>query len=172
MITSAHSNSSNSSGFNSFLQRHYEMICEIIFSKTVSWIFLIFCRSSFIDNFMMKNNFLEPKNQRKLNILRPIFLKKFSAHRFVDLICINKLEEFFFQKIFVSRTWNFFYDCKTTNLGIIFFHKKLIFYFFQGWLFNFDVILKTCFKNLFWKTVWKNGDFTILNKPPKPYKLP
>ena len=38
------------------------------------------------------------------------------------------------------------------------------------WLFNFNAILKTCFKNLFRKTV-KIGDFTLLNKPLEPYKL-
>ena len=37
---------------------------------------------------MVKSSFSEPKNQRQLNILRPIYLKK----RFVGLICANKLE--------------------------------------------------------------------------------
>ena len=131
MIISWHSKSSNYLVFNPILQKFYEMICEITVYKTIRGIFLIFCRSSFINNFMVKNNFLEPKNHRKLNISRPIYFKKISAHRFVDLICTNKLEEFFFQKIFLSRTWSFFHDCKTTNLGVIFFHKKLISYFFS-----------------------------------------
>ena len=100
VITSADSKSSNSSGFNPILQKFYDMICEIIVSKTMGGIFLIFCRSSFINNFMVKNNFLEPKNHRKLNISRPIYFKKISAHRFVDLICTKKLEEFFFFFIF------------------------------------------------------------------------
>ena len=130
VITSAHSKSSNSSGFNPILQKFYEMICEVIVSKTVCWIFSIFCRSSFINNFTVKNNFFEPKNHRKLNILRPIYFSKIFGHRFVDLICTNKLEELFFQKIFLSRAWSFFCDCKTTNLGVIFFHKKLILHFF------------------------------------------
>ena len=141
MITSAHSKSSNSSGFNPILQKFYEMICEIIVSKMVCGICFIFCWSSFINNFMVKNNFLKPRNHQKLNISKPIYFEKISAHRFVDLICTNKLEEFFFQKIFLSRTWCFFHDCKTTNLGIIFFHKKFH-TFFQGWLFNFNIILK------------------------------
>ena len=131
MITSAHSESSNSSGFNPILQKFFEMICQIIVSKTVCGIFLIICRSSFINNFMVKNNFLGPKNHRKLNISRPTYLKKKSAHHLVDLICTNKLEEFFFQKIFLPRTWSFFRDCKTTNLGVVFFHNKLILYFFS-----------------------------------------
>ena len=36
------------------------MICEVIVYKTVGGIFLIFCQSSFITNFIVKNHFLEP----------------------------------------------------------------------------------------------------------------
>ena len=50
---------SNSSGFHPILQKFYEMICEIIVFKTVGRIFLIFCRSSFINNFIEKSNFSE-----------------------------------------------------------------------------------------------------------------
>ena len=131
VITSAHSKSSNSSGFNAILDKFYEMICEIIVSKTVYVIFLIFCRSSFINNFMEKNNFSEPKNHGKLNISRAICFKKISAERLVGHICTNKMEEFFFRKIFLSRTYSFFQDCKTDNLGVNFFQKKLISHFFS-----------------------------------------
>ena len=103
----AHSKSSNSSGFNPILQKFYKMICEIIFSKTVCGI-LIFCRLSFINYFMVMNSFSEPKNQRKLNISRPVYFKKISAHRFVGLICTNKLEGFFFRKFFFQRLGAFF----------------------------------------------------------------
>ena len=136
-MTSAHSKSSNSLGFHPILQKFYKMICEIIVSKTMCGIFLIFYRSSFINNFMVKNGFSELKNQRMLNIwdiyfiLLPIYFKKISAHRFVGLICTNKLERFFFRKTFFSRTWSFIHDCNTTNLGGIFFHKKIILYFFS-----------------------------------------
>ena len=119
LITIAHSKSFNSSGFNPILREFYEMICKIIVSKTLCGIFFIFCRSSFINNFMVKNNFLEPKNHQNLNISRPIYFKKISAHRFVGLICTNKLEAVFFLKM-----WSFFRNCKTTNLCFIFFHKK------------------------------------------------
>ena len=129
------------------------MICEIIVFKTVCGIFLIFCRSSFINNFMVKNNFLQPKNHRKLNFSRPIYLKKISAHRFVGLICTNKLERFLFQRIFLSGTWSFFHNCKITDLGVIFFHKNLILYFFSRVIkSDFIIILKACFNNLFRKT--------------------
>ena len=114
MITSAHPKSSNSSEFNPILPKFYEMICEIIVSKTLCGNFLIFCWSSFINDFMMKNNFSEPKNHQKLNISRPIYFKKNSAHCFVGLICTNKLEGFFFFEKKISRTWSFFHDCKTT----------------------------------------------------------
>ena len=124
MITSAHSRSSNFSEFNTILQKFYKMICEIIVSKTVRGIFLIFCSSSFINNFMVKNSFVEPKRQRKLNILRPIHFEKNSAHRFAGLTCTNKREGFFFWKKLFSKIWSFFHDCSTTNLGVIFFLKK------------------------------------------------
>ena len=112
-MTSAHSKSSSSSGFNSILQKFYEMIYEIIVSKTVCGIFLIFSRSSFINNFMLKNNFSEPKKHRKLNISKPIYFKKVSVHRFVDLSCKNKSEElFFFKKFFFQGLGAFFTNAK------------------------------------------------------------
>ena len=131
MIITAHTKSSNSSEFNPIFQRFYEMICEIIVPKTICGNFLIFCRSSFINSFMVKNSFLEPKNQRELNISKPVYFKNVSAHRFVGLICTNKLEAFIFGKKIFSRTCSFFHDCNTTNLSIIFFHKKIILYFFS-----------------------------------------
>ena len=129
MITRVPSKSSKSSGFNLILQKFYKMICEIIVSKLwveFSWFF--------VDRVLLiilwwKNSFSELKNLQMLNISRPIYFKKILAHRFVGLCCTNKLEGSFFWKLF-SRTWSFFHDCNTTNLGVIFFHKKLILYFF------------------------------------------
>ena len=40
---------------------------------------LRFCRSSFISNFIEKNSFSQPKNQRKLDISRPIYFLKNST---------------------------------------------------------------------------------------------
>ena len=113
--TGAHSKSAYSSGFNPILQKFYEMICEIIVSKMVCRIFLIFCRYSFINNFMVKNNFSEPKNQLKSNISRSIYLKKISTYSFVDLICTNKLEGFFFDINFFQVLGTF----STTATGLI-----------------------------------------------------
>ena len=124
MITRVHFKSSNSSGFNPILQGFYKMICEIVVSKTgaeFSW-FLSF---KFL-KFLVKDNFLEPKNYRKLNISRPIYFLKFSAHRFVGLICTNKLEGFFFRKYCFQGLGAFFTTAKTTNLDVIFFLKKLM----------------------------------------------
>ena len=135
------------------------MTCEIIVSKTMCGIFLIFCRSSFINNFMVKNSFSEPKNQRKLNISRPIYFLKISAHCFVSLICTNKLEEIFFQKSFFFQGLGAFFTTATWLIWASFFSTKNFFHkfytFFQRWLFEFNIILKTCFKNLFGKTAKK-----------------
>ena len=83
-------------GFNPIFQKFCKMICEIIVCKLVRGIFLIFCQSSFLNSFIGKSNFLEPKNYWNLIISRPIHLEKISAHRFEDNICTNNLEEFFF----------------------------------------------------------------------------
>ena len=103
VITSAHSKSSNSSGFNPILQKFYEIIREIIVSKILCGIFLIFCLSSFISNFIVKNNFWEPQNHWNLNISITIYLKKISAHGFEDYTRTNKLEEFFFFFFFFKK---------------------------------------------------------------------
>ena len=131
VITNGYSMSSNSSGFNAILLKFYEIICDIVVSKTVCGIFWVFCQSSFVNNFMEKSNFLESQNYRKLNIWKPIYFQKNFAYRFEERICTKKLDGFFFRKTFFSRTWSFFHDWRTTNLGVIFFHKKLILYFFS-----------------------------------------
>ena len=132
MITSAYSKSSNSSWFNPILLKFCVMICEIIVYKTVCGIFLIFCRSNFINYLIVKSNFSEPQNHWDFNISRPIYLEKISAHRFEGHICKNKLEKVVFWKKIFWRTWSFFHDCKATDLGLIFFHKKIILYFFSS----------------------------------------
>ena len=128
MITSAYSKSSISSGFNSILEKFYEMIREIIVFKYVCGIFFIFCWSSFINNLIVKNYFSETWNDRNLNISKPIGFLKNSAHRFEDHVCTNKVEGKIrkISKKFFSRTWSFFRDCKTTELGLIFSHKKSV----------------------------------------------
>ena len=118
-------------------------------------IFLIFCWTSFI-------NFIEAQFFRTLKLLKlkyleiHLFKKKKNLHIVLKNISAQVSWKnfffFFFRKKIISRTWGFFCDCKTTDLGLIFFHKKLILYFFQVWLFNFKIVLKTCFKNLFGKT--------------------
>ena len=75
------------------------------------------------------NSFSEPKNQRKLNISRPVYFKKISAHRFVGLICTNKLEGFFFRKCFFQRLGAFF-TTATRLIWALFFPQKNNFLFF------------------------------------------
>ena len=106
-----------------------------------------------------------------LNISRPIYFKKISAQDFEDYICTNKLDKFLFWKNFFSRTWSFFRDGKTSDLGLIFPQKINFILSFQVPLFIYNIILKTWFKNLFRKT-WKIIGFTLLNKPLEPCKLP
>ena len=121
MITSAYCKNSNSSGFNPILQKFYEMICEIIFFKTVSGMFVIFCRSSSI----VKSNF---RNLKKLKYLEAhLFFKKYSTHRFEDHICTNKLENFF------QGLAAFFATAKPLIWLSFSFHKKLILYIFFVW---------------------------------------
>ena len=74
--------------------------------------FLDFCRSSFINNFIVTNNFSEPQNHRNLNRSRLIYLKKVSAHYFEDHIYTNKLEEPFFEKFFFQGLWAHFFPQK------------------------------------------------------------
>ena len=63
------------------------------------------------------------------------------------------MEEFFFSKNFNFNIWRFLRDCKTTDLGLIFSTKNYFHTFSQVCLFNFNIILKAGFKNLFKKTV-------------------
>ena len=57
IITSAYSKTLNSLEFNPISQKFCEVICEIIFSKTVFEIFLILCRSRFINDFVGEKQF-------------------------------------------------------------------------------------------------------------------
>ena len=79
-------------------------------------IFLIFCRSSFINNFMVKNSFSEPKNQRKSNIWRPIYFEDISAHR---------VEGFFF----LNEGLRAFFTTAARLIWASFFSTKKIFFF-------------------------------------------
>ena len=135
------------------MQKFYKIIFEIIVSKTECEIFWAFCLSNFINNFMVKNSFSEPKNQQKLNTSRPVYFLKNFAHRFVGVICTNKLKGLFSEKNFFFKDLELFYDCNTTNLDFL--------TFFQGWLFNFNIILKTHFKNLFRKTAKKGWFYSF-----------
>ena len=134
------------------LQKFYKMICDIIVSKTMCGIFLIFSWSSFIDNFMVMNSFSEPKSQWKLNISRPVYFEKISAQHLVGFICTNKPEGHFFDKFFFQGLGTFLTTPRRLIWASFFTTKKYLYTFFRGWLFDFNIILRTCFKNSFTKT--------------------
>ena len=94
MITSAYSKSSNFSGFNTILQKFCMMICEIKLSTKrcteFSWCLV---DRVLVIILLWRAIFQNLYNYRNLNISRPVYLEKNSAHRFEDHICTKKLEE-------------------------------------------------------------------------------
>ena len=132
MITTVHSKSSNFSGFNPILPKFYEMIFEIIFSKTVYGIFLIFCQSSFINDFMVKNNFSEPKNHQKVKYLKThLFLKNFRTPIFRSYL-YKEAEILFFKKDFFQGLGAFFTTAKPLILASFSSIKINFILFFKG----------------------------------------
>ena len=164
IITSAYSKSSNFVGLNPILHKFCE-ICEIIFFKTVCGIVLIFCRSRFMNDFFVKNIFLEPWNHQKLKSWPIFFLKKFPRN-FLKILSLQEVswKVFFFNLLHLLGA--FFMAANLLN----FLHKKLILYFFQVWLFNFNAILKICFK-MYYRKLTKNGD-TLWKTSLEPNRLP
>ena len=59
-------------GFYPDLQKFCEMIFEKIFSKNLCGLFLIFCGSCFIHNFVVRDRFSEPQKLSR----NPFTLKK------------------------------------------------------------------------------------------------
>ena len=98
-------------GFNPILQKFCEMISEITSSKTVWRIFLIFCRSRFINNFVVKNSFSENWSHQELNISRPIYFLK-NSHTIFKILQLQISWKDFFSKdsgtiVFLWILWNF-----------------------------------------------------------------
>ena len=95
-----YSKSSNSLWLNLVLQKFCEMICQIIFSKTVRN-FLDFLSFTYTENnFILKNNFRNRKITKIYNISKSIYFSK-------QFICTNNLEGFLFKKYFQERgAWN------------------------------------------------------------------
>ena len=80
-------------------------------------------------------------------------------------------KDLFPQKLFFHWLGAFFTTAERL-IWVSYFSIKIYFIlFFQGWLINFNIILKTCFK-IYLENLWKNGEFTLLNKPLETYKLP
>ena len=149
------------------------MICELIAFKAVCRIFLIFCQLSLISNFIViEEQFFGTLKSPKLKHLKTslnkfphTILKTISAQISCKIFFFFFFEFFLFCLLFLSLQNHWFGPCFFPQ------KKKKIYTFFQVWSFHFNIILKTCFKNLFRKTVKKRW-FTFLNKPFKPYKLP
>ena len=130
MITRAYS-SSNSSGFNSILKKFYEMICEIIVSKTLCGIFLIFCRSSFINTFFWEEQFFGALKSPKPKYLETYFFKK-NLQTVLKIISAQISWKIFFSKsIFFKGLERFFATAKLLIWGSFFSSKN-----------NFIVIFK------------------------------
>ena len=66
-----------------------------------------------------------------LDISTPICFSKNSAHRFENLIFINKVQEIFLKKNFFSVTWNFFTTENLLIWGSFFEQKNNFTLFFQ-----------------------------------------
>ena len=121
LIASAYAKSPKSLGFNLVLQTFYEMIWETLSSKTVCEIFLIFCRSCLIKNYIIKSKFGSLKITRKLIFSRFIYFLKFYARCFEDLICKIKREAFVCQK---KTFWRSCCFCnRNSRLKVLFFNK-------------------------------------------------
>ena len=84
-------------GFNPILQKFGEMICGMIFFKTMCRVLLFFCFSRLINNFVVNNSKFGTLFWRSLQLS---------------------------SKDLSSITWCFFHDCRTTHLGIIFCFKR------------------------------------------------
>ena len=118
IISSPYSKGSNSLEFNPILQKFSEMICEIILSKMVSRMSLIFRRSHFINNFVVKNNFFETVKSRDLYIL------KIFPHTILNTLPLQISWKDLFSKKSFSLIRSFFYDSKVTHLRVIFCTKN------------------------------------------------
>ena len=106
MVTSAYSKSSNYfTEIPSYLAEFREIIYEIIISKIVGGIVLIFCISRFINNSTVKKREIETVKLSKVKYLEIDLLSKISQIHFEDPICTGNLEETLFK--YFLRTWNF-----------------------------------------------------------------
>ena len=137
------------------------MICEIIFSKNVCGIFLIFS-SRFKKNFVVNNNFLEPQNREKLSISRPIYLKKISTQCLEGLISTNKPEKNFFKKIIFQGLGAFFTTAKPLIWALWFYQKNNFILFLEC-----DYLILTQQNHalkIYAEKLREEGNFTLLNK--------
>ena len=132
LITSAYSKSSNSAGLNPVLLKFHEKICEIIVSKTWYGVFLIFCCSCFVNNFIVKNKFSKRNITKSSNILRSIYFLKISSHHFENFIYTKSAGGIFLSKRFFQVLGAFSTNANPLILASLFRTKKIIFHFFPS----------------------------------------
>ena len=133
IISSPYSKGSNSLEFNPILQKFSVMICEIILSKMVSRMSLIFRRSHFINNFVVKNNFFETVKSRDL------FILKIFPHTILNILPLQISWRIFFQKNPFHWSGAFFTIPKSLTCAS-FFAQKI------NWILFSDIQFHTCFK--------------------------
>ena len=123
--------SSNSSDFNPILQILYVMICEIIVSKTMCGIFLFFVNRVLLIILWRWTIFRNRKITGSEISQDPFIFKKF-PHIVLNILSAQISWKDFFWKHIFFKDLELFHNWKITNLGVIFFHKKLlILYFFS-----------------------------------------
>ena len=139
------------------------MICEIIFFKKsakFSWFFVV--RVLFIW-FCYEQQFFETVKSPKIKYLE--------THLFLKKILQTDLKILSAQINCSLSELPLFSQLQNTRLGVIFCVQKLVFTFFQVWLFNFIAILKNVLK-IYLEKLRKDSSFTHLSKSLEPYKLP
>ena len=173
MIASVHSKSCNSSGFNPILQKFYEMICEMIVSKTMCGTFLIFCRSSLINyGIYCEEQLLGTLKSLKLKYLETHLFKKKFLHITLKIISAQIRWKNFFSGKFFLEDLELFSQPQKQWFRAHFFPQKINFIPF----FKCDyLILMWYYKNfskIYLEKLWKIDDSTLLNIQLEPYKLP
>ena len=109
--------------------------------------FLDFQLLAFCWYFCYEEQFFGTNESLKVKYLKTHLFKKKFRTAFWKLIFSLQVsgKEYFLQKIFFHWLGAFFTSAKH-RFGRNFFHKKIILYFFQVWLINFNAILKHALK--------------------------
>ena len=152
VITSAYSKSSNSSGLILSCRNFTTWFVRQLSPKRCTEFSWSFVDQVFLIILLQRAIFRNLKITQTLKYLETHLFKKISAQCFEDHIQIS-WKKFFFEKNFFQGLGAFFVIAKPLIWASFFSTQNLFYNFFQVWLFDFIIVLKTCFKNLFRKTV-------------------